>query len=371
MFILQEKTRRHIELACEVFTNMHALTKEFSWFNVLGTSFNVFKHISNNYFTMYNVEDYFKDGWNNVCDREFILFVKAVLLKFKTDVVKTSESGYSVYIFNINSIEMGCGWREDDNLPLTDLFAKNTLQAEARRAIREELWKSYNTNTLVTSCSSIPSDSSTKFRADNLLLPLKSEFGKELSEYVLKFLNKNIGRSILLYGPPGTGKSTIARYIVNEHNMKSVRFKLDSSDSQINENVIYTAIDILQPEAVLLDDFDRIGYQERLLDLLQYFSNKVKLIIATANDCSNILDACLRPERFDELIEVLYIDENVINELVENVTEDELREIKTWPIAYIREYAKLKSVLGQNTELLSGLTKRVNAAKKEYDQTCK
>ena len=66
------------------------------------------------------------------------------------------------------------------------------------------------------------------------------------------------------------------------------------------------------PVAVILDDFDRAHNQDEMLEVLEYFQQRVKLVIATVNDKKQIDQAILRPGRFDELISVKNLDTEVV-----------------------------------------------------------
>jgi hypothetical protein len=121
--------------------------------------------------------------------------------------------------------------------------------------------------------------------------------------------------------------------------MKSFRIRVEDI-SHIDTTSVYEAINIFEPDAVILDDFDRASSQSSLLETLEYFQRHVKLVIATVNNKKRLDDAILRPGRFDELVNVKTLDDDAINAVLGNEYKDSFELVKTWPIAFIQEYVK-------------------------------
>jgi SpoVK/Ycf46/Vps4 family AAA+-type ATPase len=94
---------------------------------------------------------------------------------------------------------------------------------------------------------------------------------------------------------------------------------------------------ILQPQCIILDDFDRGCTDETMFEALAFLRKHVKLIIATANNRSQIDEALLRPGRFDELGCIKTLDELVIRKIL-GQHQDVFEDVKTWPIVFIEEY---------------------------------
>ncbi len=187
------------------------------------------------------------------------------------------------------------------------------------------------------------------FYEEQSIVGYQSEQYTELLTYLSLFLEKNISRSILLYGPPGTGKSTICKMIVNKLNLKTLIIPIEELD-KITINNITNIIDLIMPEAVIIDDFDKSDHSPAILSVLELFAKRCKVVMATANDINYIKQKkyLVRPGRFDKLSKVDSIDSRVVTDLLGLGNHEFYDDVKNWPAAFIRELNNIITVLGKD-----------------------
>jgi adenylate kinase family enzyme len=168
------------------------------------------------------------------------------------------------------------------------------------------------------------------------------------------FAKQSIPRSVLLEGPPGTGKSTAVRMIVRDLGFRSLHIDLRAlaiggEDVRASADIsprLRGWITVLRPDAVIIDDIDRVLDDTQLFDLLEWMSRKCKLVAATANVTENMAPALLRPGRFDEVIRVDEPEPALVRRLVGDDAAV-FERVKAWPVAYVAEYAKRAKSLGR------------------------
>ena len=192
---------------------------------------------------------------------------------------------------------------------------------------------------------------------------------EETNTQIVASLNDTQSGLYLFHGAPGTGKSTMARTIVDALGMKSFRIRVEDI-SHIDSSAIFEAINIFEPDAVILDDFDRSDMQAKLLETLEFFQRHVKLVIATVNNRSRLDDAILRPGRFDELLQIKQMDDDVVKAVLGEDHADAYDVVKEWPIAFIQEYVKrLRFMTPDEAELsVKELAQRVKKLSKYDDE---
>jgi hypothetical protein len=231
-----------------------------------------------------------------------------------------------------------------------------------QEAVKKILWKEYeNQSIVITVDKTANNNDKLAIEIDSLGLVLHSEKSEELTEYLRKFLVHHVNRSIMFYGPPGTGKSTLARTIVRNLSLRSIRFK--TGDLDANKHLLKTIIDFFEPQAIILDDFDRlqIHNSSELLEILEYINQNIPLMFATVNDINQFQDAVIRPGRIDELIMIDFLDKKVICKLLGEFAAS-YEVVKEWPISFIEEYVKRAKLIGiEKAEIgMKELSKRVN-----------
>lgn len=193
---------------------------------------------------------------------------------------------------------------------------------------------------------------SEQFKVNESLLSI------EFSNYIKKCNEQLICRSILFYGPPGTGKTTLSQTIADKLGYKTL--KVNINDLDINE--IKFLIQRFKFEAIIMDDFDQIKESALMLDFLEEIRLNVKVIIATANTLKDFNSAIIRPGRFDQIVLVDKLDEQIIKQSLGNLSEYYFEKVKHWPIAYINEL-KIRNItypLDNIENHFLELNKRVN-----------
>ncbi len=122
-------------------------------------------------------------------------------------------------------------------------------------------------------------------------------------------------------------------------------------------------IDLILPDAVIIDDFDKSEHSPAILAVLELFAKQCKLVMATANDINYIKEKkyLVRPGRFDKLIKIDKIDSRVIMDLLGPENHEFYESVKTWPAAFIQELKDISTVLGKDRarESIPELAKRV------------
>jgi len=147
-------------------------------------------------------------------------------------------------------------------------------------------------------------------------------------------------------------------------------FRIRIADlGQLDNSTLFEALNIFQPDAVILDDFDRTHHQAQLLETLEYFQEKVKLVIVTVNNKRKLDDALLRPGRIDELVLIDKMDEEVVKHCLGEYA-DGFELVKDWPIAFINEYVVRRTYLNREeaAESVKELAARVRRLEKYRDE---
>lgn len=228
----------------------------------------------------------------------------------------------------------------------------------------------------------------TSHNKSTVLIPeLSSEIfssskGDEIYARSKRFLDLGHHRSIFLIGEPGVGKSCILRYIASLHGGFSLRIHL-ADVSKIDSTTLTRTVEILRPDILMIDDFDRYvagvdSYTKEtkasavMLDPLVRINELVPLFMVSANYSDAITDAVLRPGRFDEILQIDEVDPALYEQLLPNAPKkilDGLRRVKV-PAAYIQELKKRVDVLGYEdaAKEMKELLKRGNKVLKENNR---
>lgn len=305
-------------------------------------------------------DDYFDSSWDSPYAIEFIDIVYGVLQHMPYKTIITSDKSVEIRIITMHddvtgrNVKIGYVYSISSNridrlcVPFEDVKV-------VRRIIKEKLWLSLrNDNVVLRQQKMKPGVDSTIIgvAVDDAFQPMPSQRAAEYSKYLKRCIDAGVGRSVMLYGPPGTGKSTMARTIVDNLGMKSFRIRVEDV-GHFDTPIVFDAIDIFQPDAIILDDFDRADSQSSLLETLEFFHKKVKLIIATVNNRNALDEAILRPGRFDEMLFVKQMDEDVIKSILGPEHESAFEVVKDWPIAFIQEYIKRRRFMSADEAEIS------------------
>lgn len=319
-------------------------------------------------------DDYFSsDAWTPLYSSDFTATLVKCIARFPFKTIRTNEETSVVRIVDVNGYKVGYVFNSRFKV-IDRLYIETATMDEAREEIHRLLWEQFKDANLVmrqnkqrsTSISSGNDEGKVIFEPDELMETLPSRKATEYSAYLRRCVDANVSRSIMLYGPPGTGKSTMARTIVNTLKMRSFRIRVEDV-ADLDSSTLFEAIHIFKPDAIILDDFDRAIEQSRLLETLEFFQRHVKLVIATVNDRNSLDEAILRPGRFDELVFIKRMDDDVVKRILGN-DQDLFELVKEWPISFIVELIKRRQFQSKEEAITSTseLINRVERLKK-YD----
>ena len=132
---------------------------------------------------------------------------------------------------------------------------------KTREAIAELLWAAVGKNLVTESVLG-----GTNLVDDMLTESLPSETANMLWDRQKAFIDRGYSRAVLLYGDPGTGKSHIIRQVAKMAGGRSLRVKARKLKDSSH---VAKLIRILRPDAVLIDDFDRISDPSGVIDDLE------------------------------------------------------------------------------------------------------
>lgn len=312
--------------------------------------------------------------WGCPFSDEFTGLIIRSVANFPTKVLKTSDKGIDIHIVDLGNDTI-IGWVVGKGTT-NCVWAKLNQFDDVRQRLIEILWSQFENKSIVV----LPHrqkrrrndeklQTVTDFEVDMLAKSMTSKIAKEQAQYMRLCMEKGIKRSILYYGPPGTGKTTMVQTAVNVLGLKSFRLTADDL-GRCEAHVIYDAIDIFKPDVVIIDDIDRTGLDAYLFDLMACLKEKVKFILATANRPSRLDEGILRPGRFDELIPIMRLDDEVTKFILGEEYASAFEDVKDFPIAYIEEYKTQRQLKSHEeaTQILVELQNRVKRLSEYYKE---
>lgn len=299
-------------------------------------------------------DEYFEErGWVKPFSNMFTFMILRMLVGQSHTVIKTANEDSFIKLVERDGVKYG--WVFDKKgKSVREIYVEERNVEKAQASIKRMFWEAYGNQSLVmrrNNVISIDDSSGIVFEIDDAFNPLPSKMATEHSAYLRRCLDAGVRRSILLFGPPGTGKSTMARTLVKNLGLKSVRIRVEDIE-QLNQTHLSETINMFEPDAIILDDFDRARAQASLLETLEFFRRHVKLVIASANNKHDLDEAILRPGRFDELILVNEMDEAIVKNILGEYV-DGFEDVKSWPVAFIEEYVKRRMFLDKSQAINS------------------
>lgn len=196
------------------------------------------------------------------------------------------------------------------------------------------------------------------------LYSIKSPRAEHIVGETEKAFKVGINRSVMLYGLPGTGKTTLSHTLVSHFGLRTL--KLHPSGS-LKLPYFLELLEALQIEALILDDFDQVEPDEKILEFLEIVNSRLKLVIGISNVLEGFDPAILRPGRFDEIIKVEEVEEITVREILGNLFDTYCNKVKTWPIAYIKELKKQEMLNPDKLEeKFKDLSQRVTELREAY-----
>lgn len=202
---------------------------------------------------------------------------------------------------------------------------------------------------------------------------IPTKLGETIAQEIKDYAVKGYGRTYMLYGPPGTGKSNLAKNICGSLEGRVLIF-INIADL-FSAGVISYSFDKLvknlDVKTVVIDDLDHLDGNNIAFTLkqLEILRASGKTVICSVNQIKKLDPAIIRPGRFDKIIEIKYMPENKILEMVNQDTE--LFElVKTWPVVSIKELMIRVDVKGKAKALeeIDDLKRRVEVlTETDYD----
>jgi adenylate kinase family enzyme len=363
--------KKVIMLGSEIAVAFASYSENPTWWGGIKTAFMTGKALVEQFEVL--SYEFFEDEnqWIEPFPRDFTGAILKVLKKYPYETLKTSSEGSVIHIVTLD--EGRVGWLTNTkfaSFKVNNIYAETSKVDAIREKVKTLLWEQFKGKPLVLrkNIQTLRSydEDRVVLEIDDAFHPLPSKLADEYTKYLKRAIDGGVNRSVMLYGPPGTGKSTLARTLVNELNLRSFRIRIEDVGG-IDNSTLFEAIDIFKPDAIILDDFDRAGGQEQLLETLEHFERNIKLVIATVNRRDNLDEALLRPGRFDELILVKRMDDNVIKKVLGEHTEV-FDKVKDWPIAFIQEYIKRRRFMNK-TEAMKSIKELAERVERlgEYD----
>jgi hypothetical protein len=243
-------------------------------------------------------DDFFDESWDSPWNEDFTKIILRALKGKPLEVIRTSDETMLIHIHHFEGVKFGYISTKKNEF-IDRIFVPVEKTDAAKTAIKSELWRQMKNDNIVLRRAKganlgYEGYAPITLDVDDAFLPMPSKRAGEYSAYLKKCIDAGVPRSVLLYGPPGTGKSTMARTIVDALGMKSFRIRVEDI-AHMDSSSVFEAISIFEPDAVILDDFDRSHMQEKLLETLEFFQRHVKLVIATVNNKNQLDEAILRP----------------------------------------------------------------------------
>jgi hypothetical protein len=187
-----------------------------------------------------------------------------------------------------------------------------------------------------------------------------SQLATDLADRLGGFIDRGYHRSVLLYGVSGSGKSCAMRQVSQTLGKHTLRIDVRNLEA-LSDGNLPEIVHFLKPFAVLIDDVDRAKKPDDLLSDLERVRASVPLFMASANDVSKLDPAFLRPGRFDEVIELSHLGDDVFDRIVEGVDPEIAKRLRSLPTAYLSEFMRRFHVVGANKAVgeLEDLQKRL------------
>lgn len=303
--------------------------------------FGVLSAYLDNYQTYYS-SDVFGSEWKLAFSSAFHGAIFESIAQNRTVALASPsrESSSSAFIVDVGGTLVGVTMSLER---VSGVYVLREKFEESRRVLSDVVRKRYGHNVLLEEHEEGWRNFWFSVKGDNDVETYHSERTVEYAKEIQSYLNEGISRSVMVYGPPGTGKTTFVRSIIEFLGLRSMRLRPDEFSS-VKQNLVYEAVELLQPEAVIIDDFDRIRDQTALLEIMEYLNRHVKVVFVTVNKRTGFDEAMKRPQRFDLMKEVLTLEPKTVRQILGTANLEFFDTVREWPVSYIVEFEKRRRV---------------------------
>ncbi len=277
---------------------------------------------------------------------------RRVVMDHATDVVVEedhwdgTEDGARVCVGTIGGEQVG--WISEGEAIVDGPYVRAARQQETFAALGDRVWRKVGGRHCVYGVGGLVLET----LDCGAILPTAQM--RALEARLGRFLDDGVPRSCLMVGPPGTGKSMAIRWIARRLGVTSVRVDLNVlsrfhgpyGDQQVVAS-LETVLKLLRPEALILDDLDRVDVDGPMLAFLELAARTCRFVLASANCPDKMIGAALRPGRFDEILRVDRLDPDVLRQLLGAPDADLFERLSPLPAAYVAEFLKRRQVLGR------------------------
>lgn len=311
-----------------------------------------------------NKDGYFIDnGWNyyHMGPYNQMLFDVSMSKSFKFERVDNGRSETSKE-FVVDMYGLKVGWNKINNRVYGPYFENNSIE-EIFKVFGRAVWETLGSNYCEIISKKSKLDSFVKENYCKSIDVNENMFVSETAISILKraqaFIDQGHNRSVMIYGSPGSGKSTAMKYVASKIGGFILRINVNDLDDMFGDDLLL-GVQLLKPNVLLIDDFDRVFKPESLLTSLEKLNQSIKLLMVSVNNVQRLDKAVIRPGRFDDLICLNEIDKKIQDELIGNNVPIEISEkLRKMPVAYISDFHKRREVLGLE-EAISGVEELQN-----------
>ena len=262
-------------------------------------------------------------------------------------------------------VELGgvtLGWIDHGDDCTGPFVRSQESESAAMRALAHCVWEHIGSDWCVL--DTVLDDSGNvvpTFSADELRDAPSSVIATQAVERMRPMLERGYMRSAMFYGPPGTGKSCAMRYVAKALATRVLRVSIQTLDDDDHREAVVPAVRLLQPDALLIDDFDRMDEEGKFLYELERLRHHVKLLLVSANRVRYIDEAIIRHGRFDDMIPVVALDREAADGLIGDGLSPSVRaKLRKLPASALEEFRRLRDTFGLKAAVkeIAGLERR-------------